>query len=92
MGYASTRNASRTRVYSGRKAQKRGSPSENENLHDDEDNGDDDTLHTTAEHRVCNDWERLVCDHVGEEQSDEEQMAIGADGLDLFCVLALFTA
>lgn len=57
--------------------------------HDDKDDRDDDTLYTTAKDRICDDRKGLVCDHVGEEEGDEEEMAILANGLDLVCILAL---
>lgn len=57
--------------------------------HDDKDDRDNNTLYTSAKDRICDDGKGLVCDHVGEEEGDEEEMAILANGLDLVCILAL---
>ena len=59
-------------------------------VHDDEDGADDDALHTAAEDRVRDDGQRLVHDHVREQQRDEEEVPVLADGLDLVRILLLF--
>lgn len=41
------------------------------------------TRNATTENGVRNHGERFVDNHVGEEQSDEEQVTIFANGLDL---------
>lgn len=48
--------------------------------------GHDNTLHAAAEDRIGNDGERFIGDHVCEEERDEEEVAIFADGLDLVSV------
>ena len=58
--------------------------------HHDECRTDDDSLDATAEDGVRDDGQCLVGDHVREEQRDEEEMAVLADGLDLVGVLLLF--
>lgn len=61
-----------------------------EHAHDDKNCADDDALEATAKDGVGDDRERLVDDHVGEEERDEEEMPVFADRLDLFGIFALF--
>lgn len=56
---------------------------EGEDVHDDKDSADDDTGHTAAEDGVRDDGQRLVHDHVREQQRDEEEVPVLADGFDL---------
>ena len=58
--------------------------------HHDECRTDDDSLDATAEDGVRDDGQCLVGDHVREQQRDEEEMAVLADGLDLVGILLLF--
>lgn len=53
------------------------------NLHDDENRADDDTGYTSAKNRVSDNREGLVDDHVRQQQSDEQQVAILANWLNL---------
>jgi hypothetical protein len=60
-------------------------------IHDDQNGRDDDTLYATTENGIGDNGEGLVNDHVGEEEGDEEEMAICTDGLDTVRVEALFS-
>lgn len=60
-------------------------------VHDDEDGRDDHTLHATPEDGVRDDGERLVGDHVRQQERDEEQMAILADRLDFVGIQLLLS-
>ena len=62
------------------------------NLHDDENRAGDDTLDAAAKNRVSDNGEGLVDNHVRQQQGDEQQVAILANGLDLVGVYLLFTA
>ena len=61
-------------------------------VHDDEDSADDNALHAAAQDRVRDDGQRLVHDHVREEERDEQQVPVLADGLDLVSIQLLFPA
>ena len=58
-------------------------------LHDDQHRTDDHTLHATSKDGVRNDGQGFVDDHVGDEESDEEEVAVLSNGLDLPRVLLL---
>lgn len=49
-------------------------------------------MHAPSEDRVRDDGERLIDDHIGKEEGDEEQMAIFAYRFDLIGVEPLFAA
>ena len=72
----------------GRRANDRGD--KRRDSHDDEDGADDDALRAAAQDRVGDDGERLVDNHVREQERDQQQVAVLADGLDLVGVLLLF--
>ena len=57
--------------------------------HYDEDSADNDALDAAAEDGVGNDGERLVDDHVRQQKSDEQQVSVFANRLDLVCVRLL---
>ena len=57
--------------------------------HHDENCRHNDALKSAAQHGVRNDGERLVDDHVRQEKSYKQQMAIFSNRLDLVGVLSL---
>ena len=60
-------------------------------LQHDEYCADHDTLEASSKNGVRNDRERLVDNHVRQEESHEEEVAILPDGLDFLCIAFLFT-
>lgn len=57
--------------------------------HYDEDGADDHGLDASSEDRICDNRKRFIHNHVGQEESNEKQMAILTDGQDSLGVFAL---
>lgn len=63
-----------------------------EDVHDDEDRADDYALDAATEDGVCDNGQRLVHDHVREEQCDKQEVPVLADRLNLVRIELLFAA
>ena len=61
------------------------------NLHDNEDRTDYDAWDSSSENGVRDDGKRLVDDHVGKDQRDEQKMTILTNWFNLSSILLLLS-
>ena len=51
----------------------------------------DNALNATAKDRVCKNWQGLVYNHVCQDEGDQEQVAVFAEGHNLLGIFLLFS-